>query len=114
MAEKPDWVQKGMTLEERRAAGRKGALRSAAIRRAKRDDPMYGVRAALPSLVTDLIAAAQGRGVWKDLPLDKRLGALLKCIEYGLGKPIGVDKTLPRDLRAEGGEVEAPATLTFE
>lgn len=71
---------------------RQGQAKSAAVRRYRKRDPLTPVRRALPELFKELLAAARGVGAWKDLPAEKRLAALTKAIEYGIGRPISVDK----------------------
>lgn len=75
----------------------------------KGEDPLAYVRRQLPRLMRDLINAAMGRGKYHDLPSDKRLAALLKAIEYGVGKPIGLDKQ-----QGPEKEPEPEAPLVFE
>lgn len=41
----------------------------------------------LESLARELLKAAHGRGRFSDLPGDKRLQAVLRALEWGLGKP---------------------------
>lgn len=101
-------------LEQRQEWGRKGGLKSAEARRANRDDPLSSIKRNLHAHFEELERAAKGTGAWKDLPLQQRLTALLKVIEYGLGRPVGVDKQTPKDVASEGGGTDAPATLTFE
>ncbi len=105
---------RNITPEQRRLNGAKGAAAALVTKRKKRDDPMFAVRRALPALMNDLLHASRGEGVWKALPLQQRLMALQKCIEYGLGKPVGVDKTGPKDVASEGGGTESAGTLEFE
>ncbi len=92
-------------------AGKKGAAVAAETKRRKKSDPMFAIKKSLPALMQDLLSAARGAGEWAALPLDKRLGALLKAIEYGLGKPVGVDKQSPKDVNSDD---ESSSTLIFE
>lgn len=94
-------------------AGRKGQRTLAAQRRAKREDPLYEVKRQLPNLMDDLLKAARGQGEWKDLPLTMRLTALQRCIEYGVGKTISLDKMAPKDVISEGGGSEETGTIEF-
>lgn len=103
-----------MTLDQRRAAGRKGAARTAEIKRQRKADPLWGIKTRLPDHFRELELAATGKGAWKDLPLPQRLSALLKVIEYGVGKSIGLDKMAPKDVQSEGGGIEAAEGLKFE
>lgn len=43
-----------------------------------------------------LLDAALGKGTWHDLPLEKRLTALTKALEYAVGKPT-TQKAAPAD-----------------
>lgn len=107
-----------MTDEERRTRAVSGGHASAEVRRKKAEsrktDPLFDIKANLPKNFKDLQAAASGTGAWKQLPLQSRLAALLKVIEYGVGKPIGVDKLHPTPVAAEGGGAETPGTVSFE
>lgn len=40
------------------------------------------------SMIGELVNAALGRGKWKQLPIDKRLAALIKANEYVNGRPL--------------------------
>lgn len=91
-------------------AGRKsGEVRRA---RAQEDakDPEAAIRRLLgghrTELAQSLLDAAMGRGDWTNLPLDKRLQALTKAMEYAVGKP-----TTKRDTPET--EPPAPAGLTI-
>jgi len=96
--------------ERAAAAGRKGA----AQREKNRADPRWAVKRQLGGLFSELLRAAKGEGSWKELPPAGRLQALLKAIEYGVGKPIGLDKETPKDTASEGNGAEAPGTLKFD
>lgn len=45
------------------------------------------IRANKDELFNELYCAATGRGDWKELPIDKRLGALKLLLEYAEGRP---------------------------
>lgn len=101
------------TTEQQRAAGIKGAAATKATYKRRREDPLYDVKRRLPQLFGDLLKAANGLPPYHDLSDKDRLGALLKAIEYGVGKPIGVDKQTPKD-PSEGGGAEPAGTLAIE
>jgi hypothetical protein len=62
---------------------------------------------ALPSLMEDLVKAAQGKPPYNDLPPDKRLAALFRAIEYGAGKPPPASKPAEPETNAAEEEHEA-------
>lgn len=63
----------------------------------------------------ELLNASKGEGKWKDLPVNLRLQALLKCIEYGVGRPVSLDRTASAlSSNGDGGAKEEVAGLTFE
>ena len=72
-------------------AGRKGGLRRQELARLQREDPEAWARvtfaAERAALSKELLDAALGRGEWHDLPLEKRLTALTKALEYAIGRP---------------------------
>jgi hypothetical protein len=78
--------------EAAREAGRRGGLRRQELARLKREDPEAWARETFSSeraaLSKELLDAALGRGAWHDLPLDKRLQALTKALEYAVGRPV--------------------------
>ena len=96
--------------EVARAAQAKGT--ETKRRRAEEDakDPEAAIRRLLgghrTELAQNLLDAAMGRGDWTNLPLDKRLQALTKAMEYAVGKP-----TTKRD--TPESEPPAPAGLTI-
>lgn len=55
-------------------------------------------------LLEELEKAAKGHGEWEGLALDKRLSALIKAIEYRVGRPLPMDKG--------GDEAEEEGTFT--
>lgn len=109
------------TREDQVEAGRQGGAISAERRKqyakARKADPLFTIKRNLQGHFKDLEAAARGTGPWKELPLSNRLAALLKVIEYGVGKPIGVDKqtkTPEAGSAEEGGGSEAASTVRFD
>jgi hypothetical protein len=95
-------------------AAREAGLKSAEARRRRAEedakDPEAAIRRLLgghrTELAQNLLDAALGRGDWDKLPLDKRLTALTKAMEYAVGKP-----TVKRDTPET--EPPAPAGLTI-
>jgi hypothetical protein len=85
-----------ITAENAKEKGRAGGLKSAEVRRLKREDPEAYMRRqaeqALPDLMADLINAAKGAGRWHDLPLEKQLDALKRALEYAVGRPRAAEK----------------------
>ncbi len=67
---------------------------------------MFAIKEALPDAFRDLIAASRGQGRWKDLAIKDQLAALLKVMEYGMGKAITLDKMRPSDAAEDGNAVE--------
>lgn len=74
------------------------AARSAEIRREEADrrrarlaDPAPPARKTFEDaaglLALELVDAATGQGSFKDLAPDKRLAAVIKCLEFGVGRP---------------------------
>mgnify|MGYP005856785109 CR=1 FL=1 len=85
---------------------RQGGLKGGAAFRAKmakaKEDPLFLARDALPGLFNDLLRAAKGSGTWKTLPKEKRLVAILKLIEYGVGRPETMSKAkVDQDVQAQ-------------
>ena len=66
--------------------GRRGGLKSGAVRRAKASEP-FNPEAHKDEAMRELWRAAQGAGRWGELGLDKRLDALKKFLEYAVGRP---------------------------
>lgn len=97
--------------EAAREAGRRGGLRRAENARLKKEDPDAYIRATFAAeraaLSKELLDAALGRNEWHDLPLEKRLGALTKALEYAVGRP-----TARKD--EEAPAVENPPGLSIE
>lgn len=73
------------TPETAREMGRKGGKASAASR--SRTKSLSHLRENPTELFNELYKAAFGRDEWSDLPMDKRLQALNKLIEYAVGRP---------------------------
>lgn len=78
------------TAENAAENGRKGGLTSS-IARSKRKGPEWLTKQA-ETMVVELVNAAEGKGKWKALPIDKQFAALLKVLEYGFGKPATAKK----------------------
>lgn len=75
----------GLTPSE---AGKKGSkVRWAREREAQKPFDPAEVDQLGPEFKAELANAAFGKGVWKDLPADKRLSALIKLNEYVNGRP---------------------------
>jgi hypothetical protein len=89
-------------------------LARAAKLAARKKDPLLVVRDGLAESLQELVEASRGKGHWKDLPAQSRLTALLKVIEYGVGKSVSLDKMGGKDTAAEGGDVEKAGTLEFD
>lgn len=104
----------GLTREQKRLGGRMGAEARKRTLARRKADPLWAVKVDLPGHMAELKKAAYGQGSWSDLPATSRLQALMSLIAYGAGRPVSLDKTLPKDVSSEGGGVEAPATLSFE
>lgn len=72
-------------------AGRKGAAEQARRRALEASDPerylIETFSAKKTKLAKQLLDAALGEDEWAALPLDKRLTALFKALEYAVGKP---------------------------
>lgn len=98
--------ERGITKANASELGKRGAAARAANRRLAEEDPIAYANLRLTEnrarLVTELLSAALGRGDWKDLPLDKRLQALIKALEYAQGKPV------TGRAASEGDEEEVP------
>ncbi|HLE82194.1 MAG TPA: hypothetical protein VJA25_13030 [Dehalococcoidia bacterium] len=105
------------TFSDREKAVAAGKIGGAGRRREakrRREDPLYNAKKALPGLMDELLKAAKGQGDWKGLTQRERLTALLKAIEYGVGRPTTVDKQGPKDVQSEGDGVEAAGLLAIE
>ena len=97
-----------------REAGIKGGAASAEARKRRAEEDAKDPEAAIRRLLGDhrrelaesLLDAALGKGDWEKLPLDKRLTALTKAMEYAVGKP-----TTKRD--TPESEPPAPAGLSI-
>lgn len=101
---------------DKELASRAG-IKSGQVRRAKKlrrqQDPLSVVKESLGDSLEALVAASQGKGTWKDLPVSARLQALMKVIEYGVGKTVTMDKVVSGNQNPEGGGTEAPGTIEF-
>lgn len=78
----PDWAE----------MGRRGGQKSAETRRRQRDmSPDERARDAIardvPGLINELLDAAHGRGDFEGLDQKTRLAAVVKAMEYGVGRP---------------------------
>ena len=66
--------------------------------RLQKEDPEEYLRQTFEAhkaqLSKELLDAALGNGDWHDLPLEKRLQALTKALEYAVGRP--VQRTPPK------------------
>ncbi len=58
-------------------------------------------RAASSRLSQRLIDAAEGKGVFKALKAGEQLTAIMRALEYGVGKPTALPKEKPRDPEQE-------------
>lgn len=95
------------------AAGKKGAAVRWERYRLQKEDPEAFLRetfeAHKSALSRELLDAALGRGEWHDLPLEKRLAALTKALEYAVGRP--VQRSSPKD---EGADQNGHGGLELE
>ena len=99
----------------------------------RRTDPSFAVREALPDLFSDLLQAARGQGKWGGYVIsacdkcaderrvaipalmpDKRLSALFKALEYGMGRPIALDKQGMKPDHVEEEEVRETEGLAID
>lgn len=92
-------------------AGRKGGIQKGINARLKREDPEGYIRATFAAeraaLSEELLNAALGRGNWHDLPLERRLVALTKALEYAVGRPTArKDDEPPAPAEAPGLTIE--------
>lgn len=87
------------TREEAAEQGRRGAQIAKERRRQLEEDPLGFVSSApiQADLVGMLISAARGVGSFRDLSPDKRLSAILKLLEYSVGKPGTAAKGSPSE-----------------
>lgn len=72
------------------------------LRKTPMDRAMEAAGRAAPQLLDDLLAAAKGEGVFADLPSKLRLTALMRALEYALGRPTvaapkATDPDVPED-----------------
>lgn len=85
-------------------AGRASGEARRALAALKETDPEAYVRqtfaAKQAELAAELLDAALGAGTWTELPLDKRLSALYRALEYAVGRPTSRKDD---DKPAEGG-----------
>lgn len=74
--------------EAKRAAARSAEVRAKRAE-ARRDPPpaRQTFEAATGALALELVDAALGQGSFADLAPDKRLAALIKALEFGIGRP---------------------------
>ena len=73
--------------ESAKAASEKAAEVRAERAAQRRADPLFLLREKSADLVADLLKAATGQAPYASLPADKRLAALLRALEYGIGRP---------------------------
>ena len=95
------------TKETAPEKGRIGGLASAAQRKRRAEDPQKWVQDTLkraqPELVEALLEAAGAKGTWSQLSPEKRLSAVIKALEYALGRPISFEpKPEPGEHQAVG------------
>ena len=94
--QKPSAAPHLFTKENAAEKGRIGGLAAAEKRRLRREEPETFVALTLeesrPQLVKALLDAALARGEWDLLPLEKRLSAVVKALEYAVGKPTAAEK----------------------
>ena len=76
------------------------AVAAAVVARAERREASLDPEALLGQLAD----AAYGRGIWSKLPLDKRLAALVKLLEYRASKMRGQSST-PDSPEPDGGDI---------
>lgn len=80
-----------LTPEEAREFGKKGAEVSKAVRRLRSNDPEERAKELLlkkaPALARELLKVALDRDTY-DIPDKLRVTAMLKALEWGIGRPI--------------------------
>lgn len=59
-----------------------------------------------PELTRALLDAALGTGDWHDLPLEKRLDALKRALEYAVGRPTARKDSEPATPEEGGLSIE--------
>lgn len=67
-------------------SAREAGLKSAA-KRAERKPPQEIFQEAQSELANELVKAAMGRGKFSDLAPGQRLNAIIKALEFGIGRP---------------------------
>jgi hypothetical protein len=101
MPKNPQW-----TSEQAREAAKLSHLARAAN---KEKDPATRatelVRAATPALMGELLKAARGEEEFEGLTPAARLSAIIKALEYGVGRPTAAPK---------GEDQDIPANITPE
>lgn len=96
------WASAGgkARAEQRKREGNKSPEERAVARFAREAD----------SLSEELIKAAKGEDGWEELKATDRLGALLRVLEYGIGKPTAN----PKDEKKPTGDTPEPDGLVME
>jgi len=83
--------------EPTRVQASEGGIRSAENRRARRDDPEAALEATFAAqrlrLIERLLDAAYARKNFSTLAPDKQLTAIIKALEYSVGKPLPAKAT---------------------
>lgn len=91
---------------------REAQRKSVESRKRRAEDPEGWLRARFadkaPQLSEQLLKAALGEDEWHELPLDKRLTALTKAMEYAVGKPTVQTKSPTQSVQPE------PSGLSIE
>ena len=97
-----------LTPEEAKELGRKGGLASAAARadRAKMKSDVQAknrFEQAADEMAELLLKAAKAQGRFKDISPDKQVAAILKSLEYGVGRPRQADPVSPEEKEEQAG-----------
>lgn len=75
------------TQEEAKRASDLAAEARARNAELRKTDPLGLLRESAGDLLADLLKAARGQPPFTNLPPDKRLAALLRALEYSVGRP---------------------------
>ena len=88
-------------------AGKQGGIASGRSRsQSPEERAIAAVKRKAPDLMKDLLAAALGQAPFEQLKPETRVGALLRALEYGVGKPV-----VPRGDSRKVAEEEGGITL---
>ena len=94
----PEWTP----AEAAALASKGGKARARQLKLSPEERAVEAVRSKAPDLMRELLAAAMGAGDFEGIKAETRVSAILRALEYGIGRPAPAVKAKPEVVETTG------------